>query len=364
MFTRKDYVPGKPVEEVRREYGLTEIIKMASNENPLGVSPKAMEAMLRELSENGYRYPESLCTELAEKMARKLRVAPEELYFDNGADGVITMLGMTFIDPGDEVVASELTFPAYENITAKMGGTLVRVPQLADGGIDLYGMRRAVTPKTKLVFICNPNNPTGKYLPGRELAAFLDAVPKSAGVVFDEAYCDYADEPDYPDSLRLLPRHDNLILLRTFSKAAGLAGLRCGYAVASRDVVAVLLKSREPFPVNRIAQAGALAALDDEEFLQRTLAVNRAGRAQYYAAFARMGLDYYKTQTNFVYATLDVPADAVFHRMLLDGVIIRPLTSMGRPYAVRITIGLPEENEKAIGSLENALREVRAENRA
>lgn len=352
---RKDYIPGKPVEEVQREFGIKDVIKLASNENPLGTSPKAVEAICREMKENCNRYPESLCTVLAEKVAQKLGVKPSNLFFDNGEDGVITMLGLTFINPGDEVIFSDLSFAAYDNITTKMNGKSVVIPLKDDLGIDLDAHLKAITPKTKMIFICNPNNPTGLIIRREELEAFLAKVPENIVVVMDEAYYEFVDDPDYPQTIPMMEKYPNLVILRTFSKIAGLASLRCGYAIAAEDCIKIMLKAREPFPVNRAAQAGAIAALEDEEFLNRTLEVNKQGREQLYKGFEELGLKFYPTQTNFIYVDLGVNANTVFDRMLRDGVIIRPQTSAGRPEVVRISIGLSEENDRMLASLRKAL---------
>lgn len=352
----KEYVPGKPVEEVKRELGLEDIIKMASNENPLGTSPAALQAMINELGLNANRYPESLCHDLRHKLAGIHDLHPDHLLFGNGADGVITMIGLTFFDPGDEGIFGELTFPAYENIVTKMDGVGVAVPLTRDRRLDVDGFVAALTPRTKIIFLCNPNNPTGTIVPKGEFDRLLKATPETVLIVVDEAYFEFADDPAYPDSRAYLDKHPNLIVLRTFSKIAGLAGLRIGYAMAHPAVVKLMLKVREPYPVNRIAQAGALAALDDIDFVNRTLQVNRKGREQFYQAFDRLGLRYYPTQTNFILIDLQRPAQPVFQAMLRDGVIIRPLTFVGAPSCIRITIGLEPENERAIQSLERALQ--------
>lgn len=352
---RRDYIPGKPVEEVKRELGLTDIIKMASNENPLGTSPKAMEAMINEIRTNANRYPESLCTELAGKVAERLGIKPSQLFFDNGGDGVITMIGLTFINPGDEIITSELTFPAYDNITVKMNGKTITVPLAADGGIDLDGYLKAITPKTKIIFVCNPNNPTGKIVKKDVLIPFIKKVPSNIMIVMDEAYYDFADDPDYPKTIPMLPDHPNMIILRTFSKVMGMAGLRCGYIISSEETIRIMLKAREPFPVNRIAQAGAVAALEDAAFYRKTISNNAEGRLQYYTAFEEMGLNYYKTQSNFIYVELGTDAETIFQKMLRDGVIVRPLGSQGRPQSMRISIGLPDDNARTIASLRKAL---------
>jgi histidinol-phosphate aminotransferase len=355
ILDRKEYVPGKPVEEVKREFGIDDIIKMASNENPLGTSPQAMAAMHDELEENANRYPESLCHDLVHKLAETHQLAPEQFFVDNGVDGVITMLGLTFLNPEDECIFGELTFPAYENIVTKMGSRCVKVPMTEDFRLDVDGFIAAITPHTKMIFVCNPNNPTGTIIQDEEFERLLEATPESVLVVADEAYYEFADDPSYPQSIDYMEDYPNLIILRTFSKIAGLAGLRVGYAMADPAVVKVMLKAREPFPVNRIAQAGAGAALDDVAFIERTLEVNRAGREQFYEAFEEMGLRYYPTQTNFIFVDLGRPVAPVFQAMLRDGVIIRPLSFVGEAGALRITIGLEEENERTIASLRNAL---------
>ncbi len=357
ILERKAYVPGKPVEEVQRELGICDIIKMASNENPLGTSPLALEAMIRELRESAHRYPESCCHRLACRLAQIHGLTNEHFFLDNGADGVITMLGLTFINPGEEVIYSQLSFPAYEHITAKMDGVCVPVPLTTDYRLDVEGFIAALTPRTKLVFLCNPNNPTGTIITQAEFERLLEAIPEDVLLVSDEAYYEFADHPAYPQTRPYLDAHPNLIILRTFSKVMGLAGLRIGYAMAHPDVIGVMLKSREPFPVNRIAQAGALAALDDEEFVARTLAVNRQGREQFYAAFEALGLCYYPTQTNFIFVDLEQPVDPLFAALLREGVIVRPLTPQGVPTALRITIGTPEENARTIEALTRLLVE-------
>lgn len=355
VLVRKDYIPGKPIEEVQQELGITDIVKMASNENPLGTSPKAVEAMVEEIRTSGFRYPVSLCTAMGEKLAGCLGVRPSQLYIDNGGDAVITMFGLTFIDPGDEIVTAELTFPAYENITTKMGGKLIKVPMTADGSYDLDGIYAAVGPRTKAVFICNPNNPTGRILHRDQLLAFLEKLPAHVLAFMDEAYYEFADDPAYLQTIPLLERFPNLVIMRTFSKVMGMAGIRCGYCIANEEVVRVMMKAREPFPVNRMAQVGVMAALDDQEFIDKTLKNNADGRELFYGALTEMGLDYYPTQTNFIYIDLKQDAEAVFQAMLREGVIIRPLTSQGAPQAIRITIGLPEENRRAIQALKKVL---------
>jgi histidinol-phosphate aminotransferase len=355
VLARKEYVPGKPVEEVKRELGLDDVIKLASNENPLGASPLALAAMIAELRENSNRYPDSLCYDLAEKLGRLHGLSSDRIFIDNGLDGVITMIGLTFLNPGDEVVFASITFPAYENIATKMGATCVVVPVTPKFGLDVDAFIAAITPRTKLIFLCNPNNPTGTFNTKAEFERLLAATPKDALLVVDEAYYHFADDPDYPQTRAYLDAHPNMIILRTFSKIGALAGLRIGYAMADKDVVKVMRKAREPFPVNRIAQAGAMAFLDDEDFARRTIEVNRAGRDFYYRELARLGLPYTPTQTNFIFIDMGRPVAKIVDAMLHDGVIVRPLAWAGAATAFRISIGLESENRRCIDSLERAL---------
>ena len=270
ILARKEYVPGKPIEEVQRELGLTDITKMASNENPLGTSSLALKAMIAELKANAHRYPESLCYDLRKKLADLHKLTPEHFFIDNGEDGVITMLGLTFINPEDEVIFGEITFPAFENITTKMGSVCIRVPMASGYRLDMRGFESAISKKTKMVFVCNPNNPTGTITTREEFQRLLSAAPESVLIISDEAYYHFADSPEYPQTQQYLAKYPNLIILRTFSKIMGLAGIRIGYAIAHPHIVKAMLKSREPFPVSRIAQAGALASLEDIDFINRT----------------------------------------------------------------------------------------------
>lgn len=355
ILVRKEYVPGKPVEEVQREFGITDIIKLASNENPLGCSPKAVEAMVKEISTNTNFYPESLAPALAAKLAKKLNLKPGNFFIDNGEDSVITMLGLTFINPGDEVVMSALTFPAYENIVGKMDGVSVIVPQTNDYRIDVKGMLAKVGPKTKMIFLCNPNNPTGSYTTKKEFEQLLKGVPPHVLVVSDEAYYEFALVEDYPQSLSYLEKYPNLIILRTFSKIFGLAGQRIGYLMAHEDLVKLMLKAREPFPVNRAAQAGAMAALDDKKFVKDTIKLNSAGQKQLTEGLTNLGFKVVPTQTNFVFAEFDRETKPIFDALLREGVIIRPLAPQGAPNCIRVTIGTKAQNKRFLDSLKKVL---------
>ncbi len=356
ILNRKEYIPGKPIEEVEREYGITDIIKLASNENPLGASPLAIEAMTREIRKNSHLYPESLCYDLTRKLAVKFGLPPESVFIDNGADGVITMLGFTFLNPEDEVVFPDISFPAYDNIAAKMGAKSVRIPMRRDFAIDVDAMIKAVNQHTKLIFLCNPNNPTGLMTTKTEFEQLIAQTPENVLIISDEAYFEFADHKDYPDTLSYLGNHKNLIILRSFSKIMGLAGLRVGYAMADLEIVKMMLKAREPFPVNRIAQAGALAALDDHEFVEKTRRLNQEGLHFYYDAFKAMGLTSYKSHTNFIMVDVGMDADFVFEELLKKGIIVRPLKAQGINNGLRITVGLMEQNHLVIKALKEILK--------
>ncbi|MEI8130873.1 MAG: histidinol-phosphate transaminase [Leptolinea sp.] len=358
ILVRKEYVPGKPVEEVQREYGITDIIKLASNENPLGASPRAVEAMLREIQMNTNFYPESLCPSLTVKLAEKFKLTPGHFLIGNGADGVITILGMTFINPGDECVMARLTFPVYEGIVGKMDGTSVFVPLTTDFRHDIDGMIKAITPKTKIVFLCNPNNPTSTIIRRDEFERLIQAVPENTLLIADEAYYEFVDDQDFPQSLNYLEKYPNLIILRTFSKIMGLAGVRVGYAIAHPDLIRVMLKTREPFPVNRAAQAGALAAMDDHDFVARTCQITAAGRKQLSEGLTQLGFKSFPGQANFVFADLGQPVAPVFEGLLREGVIIRPLGPQGAPTCIRVSIGTPEQNERFLRAIKKVFAAV------
>jgi histidinol-phosphate aminotransferase len=311
--------------------------------------------MIREIRESSHLYPESLCPELIAKLSARFSLPAGAFFVGNGADAIITMMGLTFLNPGDEVVFPGLSFPAYDNIAAKMGAKRVKIPMRPDFTIDTEAMTRAVTPRTKLVFLCNPNNPTGLMTGKKEFERFLACIPETALVVSDEAYWEFADAADYPDSLEYLKTHRNLVVLRSFSKIMGLAGLRIGYAMADPELVGVMMKAREPFPVNRIAQAGALAALDDHEFREKTRRLNREGLYYFYESFGAMGLTCYRSSANFVMADVGRDADFVSGELLKKGILVRSLKGQGVETGLRITVGLMEENRLLIQALKDIL---------
>ena len=316
------YVPGKPIEEVQEELGITDIAKMASNENPLGPSPKAVAAMAAEL-ENVHLYPEGSCTLLRRRMAEKFGISPDMITLSNGADNCILLAASAFVNEGDEVLMADLTFFVYTTVTKIMGGRPVCVP-LKDQVHDLAAMARQINERTKLIFICNPNNPTGTIVRRAELDAFVADLPEHVVVILDEAYCEFVDDPDCPDGLEYIRQGRPVVSLRTFSKLYGLAGLRIGYAMGAADTIAAFNRVREPFPVSRLAQAAAQAALEDDAFRRKVLENNAQGKAYLYEAFAGMGLPVVPTFTNFVLVDLQRPARDVFQALLQRGIIVRP----------------------------------------
>jgi histidinol-phosphate aminotransferase len=340
------YEPGKPVEEVQRELGLERVVKLASNEGQFGPFPAARDALQRALDDLN-RYPDGGAYRLTVALAEKHGVAPENVALAAGADAVIMYLSLAVLDPGDEIVCGWPSFPSYVLDAIKMGATPVRVP-LTDDRYDLKALAAAVTPRTKLVFVANPNNPTGTMVSRPELDAFFEEVRRDVLVVLDEAYFEYLDEPEYPDGIEEYFTRDGrrVLVLRTFSKIYGLAALRVGYGVGPPDVVRAIRKVRNAFDVSQPAQDAALASLAAEGGLARRRAVTAEGRAQLVELCADAGVRVAEPSVaNFVYADVGVDAAALFEALLREGVIVRPLAAFGAPEAIRVTVGTPDENE-------------------
>jgi histidinol-phosphate aminotransferase len=349
------YQPGRPIDEVARELGLApeSVLKLASNENPLGPSPKALAAMQRVLTQL-HLYPDGNAFYLKRKLADKLAVHPENLILGNGSNEIIEFVGHGFLTPGAEVVVSEYCFAVYPIVAHLFGARLVTVPA-KDYGHDLPAMRRAITPRTRVLFVANPNNPTGTLAPPEELRRLVDELPPSVLLVLDEAYIDFLDEPvDFLPLVRAGAR-PNLLLMRTFSKIFGLAGLRLGYGIGHPDVIRALEKVRQPFNINSIAQAGALAALDDAEHLARTRANNAAGLRFFQSAFRELGLPFVPSAANFVLVRVG-DGQAVFEVLQRQGIITRPMASYRLPEWIRITVGTPEQNARCLAALRHVLR--------
>jgi histidinol-phosphate aminotransferase len=349
------YEPGKPIAEVERELGIAGAIKLASNENPLGPSPKVLAAC-REALAGLNRYPDGSGYYLRQALAKRHGVSADAVVLGNGSNELLELFARTFVRPGEEVVFPHPSFVVYPSIVQSAGGIRV-VVTLKDHRLDLATMARAITPLTKLVFIANPNNPTGTIVTASEVEAFLKDVPERVIVVFDEAYVEFADGPDFPQALGYLREGRRVVVVRTFSKLASLAGLRVGYAIADPDCIGLVNRIRQPFNVNTLAQVAALASLDDAEHAQATLAMIRAGVTTLCRAFDEMGVSYVPTRANFI--LVEVPKAAEVYRALLrSGVIVRPMMSFGLERALRITVGAPEENARLLEALRQALAGV------
>ena len=347
------YPPGKPIEELERELGIFGSIKLASNENPLGPSPKAIRAITENLNKI-HQYPDADAYYLKEKLANKFGLPMSRILVGNGADELIELVVHTFLSPDEEVIIPQHAFLLYETFAKSFDGKVVTVP-LTDFSVNLPAMIKAVSASTKIVFVNNPQNPTGKALAKEEIARFLNALPPDVIVVLDEAYIEFATDPNIVSGLELLDSYPLLVVLRTFSKIYGLAGLRIGYGFTSEMITQGINRVRQPFNVNYMAQVGALAALDDDGFVKKTLSLTREGLAFLYAQLDRMGLEYIPTQTNFFLLKTPLGAQETYQRMLKQGVIIRPMDSYGLKDHIRVTVGLPEENERFINTLEKIL---------
>jgi len=350
VLTLIEYIAGKTVEEVQRELGLQDIVKLSSNENPLGPSPRVLEAITAALPRIAM-YPETSFFDLKNALAQANGVSAENICVGHGSETIIQLIPQLYVNPGDEVVMADATYGRYEEASKLMDGRLVRVP-LRDLRFDLEAMAAAVTDRTRIVWICNPNNPTGTYVRRREVQAFLEAVPSTVAVVFDQAYYEYVDDPDYADGLEFLKAgHDNVIVLRTFSKAHGLAGLRLGYGIAAAPVRQLLDTIKEPFNLNRLSIVAGPAALADEEWTKHCVEQNRRGRDLLLTELKRLGLDPVASQTNFVLVDVKQDADALFERLLRRGVIVRPASGWGLKRHIRVTVGTLEQNQRFLATL-------------
>ncbi|SJZ54689.1 histidinol-phosphate transaminase [Selenihalanaerobacter shriftii] len=349
----KPYVPGKPIEEVKRELGLDDVIKLASNENPIGPSDKAIEVM-QETAKSVHIYPDGNCHSLRKALSEKLAVKEDQLIFGNGSDGLLSLIAEAFVNPEDEVLMAEPSFSQYEFVTNVMGGELISVP-LDNYTYDLPALLDAINENTKMIFVCNPNNPTGTVVPEKEVKEFLAKVPEDIIVIMDEAYNEYVTVDEYPETINYLNDYDNLIILRTFSKAYGLAGLRIGYGIANKELIGYMDRVRHPFNVNLIAQRAAVAALEDETHLNKSREVNAKGKEYLYQEFERLNLDYVTTETNFILVDVKEDAGEISDKILQRGVIIRNAQAFGYETMIRVTIGTEEQNQQFINNLEKVL---------
>jgi histidinol-phosphate aminotransferase len=352
--TLKPYVPGKPIEETEREYGLTGVIKLASNENPLGPSPKALEAM-RAATQKVHLYPDASSYTLVRRLAEHLGVKPEEVVLGCGSNEIIELLIRTFTVPEDEVLLCKGSFPAYRISVQAHGRPFSEVPMREGHRYDLEAMARAINPRTRMIFIANPDNPTGTTFGRREWEAFLAKVPEHVLVVHDEAYFEFVDWPEYFSAVEYFHQHPNVVALRTFSKIYGLAGIRLGYGVMDARLVSYLQRTRMPFNLTIPAQMGGLAALEDTEHVRRTRELNSAGLRYYQTELPKLGARLAESHANFVLADFGRPAMELYEKLLRKGVIVRPMAGNGYPTSLRISVGTREENERCVAALKEIL---------
>ncbi|MCL2293862.1 MAG: histidinol-phosphate transaminase [Spirochaetes bacterium] len=340
----KEYIPGKSIKHVERELNLSEIYKMASNENPNGASPRAKEAY-RSLGDHLHKYPEIYNPELMAKFAQKLNLKPENITTGNGGDGVIYNFGMAFINDGDEAIIPEITFPVYETITKIMRGIPV-FTKMKGTLIDLDDIYKKITSKTKVIYICNPNNPTGEAMPVKELTQFMQNIPEKTILFLDEAYIEFTEEKYNPNALEMIRKGvKNLFILRTFSKIYGLAGVRIGYGISNPEFIKLVQLVKPPFDVSLIAENLAISALDDADFFNKTLDETNIEKKYYYSELDKMGLKYYKSQTNYILIDTGIDGVSVTEKLLKKGIIVRSAKSYNFPSCIRVTIGRKKENE-------------------
>ncbi|WP_434750563.1 histidinol-phosphate transaminase [Paenibacillus amylolyticus] len=348
------YKPGKPIEEVKRELGLEHVIKLASNENPYGSSPAVLEAITRELA-NVSIYPDGSSAELTEVLAKHLGVGRDQLIFGCGSDEIIALITRAFFLPGDETIMADQTFSVYKSNADIEGAATIEVP-LKNGTHDLPAMLARINDKTKAVWICNPNNPTGTIVSEQELVTFMDEVPSHVMVVLDEAYYEFVTDDAYPQSISLIERYPNLVVLRTFSKIYGLASLRIGYGIARPEIIDLINRVREPFNTSRFGQVAAKAALQDQAFVQECAKSNATDREWLQHEFSRLGLTYFPTQGNFILVDLDMPSATAFQSLLKQGIIVRSGFHVYPTY-IRVSVGTAEQNRAFVAALENTLAE-------
>lgn len=353
----KPYQPGKPIKEVERELGIRHAVKLASNENPLGASRKALRAMRKALKDV-HLYPEGSAPYLIKRLSQELDLSDSQIIVGNGSNEILELLARGFISEGDEVISSDSSFLVYPLITQSCGGKYISVP-MKDYRYDLEGILERITEKTKIVFIANPNNPTGTYVTRKEIEDFLAKVPGHVLVCVDEAYVDFVDAGDFPHLLFYVKsKRQNLILMRTFSKAFGLAGLRIGYALAHPDLIGYLHKVRQPFNTNAVAQAGATAALDDKFFLWRTKRLVFSGRKYFYKHLKKMGLRYLPSQANFILIDVQTEGEKICRALLKKGMIVRSMAAYQLPNWIRVTIGRRSQNALFCRLLKTCLAEA------
>jgi histidinol-phosphate aminotransferase len=352
----KPYIPGKPIEDVKRELGLKSVIKLASNENPYEPSPRVLRA-IASAARNINRYPDGACFYLRQELSRQLKVNENQLIFGNGSDEIIVLAVRAYVGQGDEVVIAQPSFLIYE-IASLLEGALVRAIPLKDFQYDLAGMKQAITAKTKMVFIGNPDNPAGTYIPRDILEKFISSVRKDIVIFIDEAYFEYVHATDYADGIEFLKEYKNVIVARTFSKMYGLAGLRVGYGIADPQLIDHLNRLREPFNVNSLAQAAAVACLKDKKYYREIFRTVEEQRAYLYQSFQSMGVRYEKSFTNFILLKVDQDSSVITKALLKKGIIIRDMNAWGMKNYIRVTIGSEKENRLLVKRLKEVLIEA------
>ena len=350
----KPYIPGKPIEEVKRELRIKDVIKLASNENPYGPSPGVLKAIAKE-AKNLNRYPDGGCFHLRKALSKRLKVNENQLVFGNGSDEIIVMATKAFLGEGDEVIVAKPSFLIYDIASRLSGARVVEVP-LDHFRYDLKRMKNAVTDRTRIIFIGNPDNPAGTYVTKDQLEEFLKEIPKNILVFVDEAYYEFAStRKGYPDSLKYIPRYENLLVARTFSKMYGLAGLRIGYGIGQESLVDLLNRVREPFNVNSLAQVAALACLNDQAYYGKIAKKLEKERIYLYGSLKRMKAKYLESATNFILIDVQKDGSQVSKALLKKGVIVRDMAFWGLKNFIRVTIGKTEENRKFIKALKEVL---------
>lgn len=347
------YAPAKTIEEIERELGIDKIIRLSANENSLGYSPLVKEAIDASFNKINL-YPDFNCSKLRTKLAETYGFSERQLIFGNGSFELLSLIGEAFINPNEESIIPEPSFGWYKVVTLKMGGKIVSVP-LKNNGIDLDYIKEKINEKTKVIWLCNPNNPTGTYFSEESLVQFLKSIPSDIIVVLDEAYYEFVENKDYPDSVKLLDRLKNIIILRTFSKVYGLASFRIGYGITSEEIIAVLNKIRLPINVNFLAQVAANASLEDQKFRNKVYLNNLKEKQFFYKAFHELDLEYIPTQTNFIMVDVKKNSLEVFNEVLKRGISIRAGIEFGMKTWLRITIGTPEENKLLVHILKEVL---------
>ncbi|MED3660635.1 histidinol-phosphate transaminase [Ureibacillus sp. FSL K6-8385] len=355
IYGMKAYQPGKPIEEVQKEFGLKEVIKLASNENPFGCSPKVKE-FIKNNDINYAIYPDGYAQELRTAVSKHLGVEENQLLFGSGSDDIIAIISRALLYPGVNTVMADPSFSQYSH-NAEIEGAEIRKVPLKDGKHDLEKMFEAIDENTSIVWICNPNNPTGTIVADEELSAFLKKVPKEVLVVLDEAYFEYITDPAYQDTLHYVEEYPNVIIMRTFSKAYGLAAFRVGYAIGQADVISKLEPVRAPFNNTVLSQKVAIVALEDQEFIKETVERTERAKRQYEEFCKKHGLKYYPSQTNFILFEVKTDSDVIFQEMMKRGFIVRSGNALGTPGFIRVSFGTEEQNSKFLETLEGVLKE-------